>query len=74
MAALYNLTGQIRQFGGAIICFVGPPERSVDWRIVEGTGTLTPFTTVTDAYGRASARFDAIGFMGRVVIGVAFVP
>lgn len=71
---LYNLTGQVRDSGGAILCFVGPPNRSLDWRLLEGVGTLTPFTTYTDATGRASCRFDAAGITGHVVIGVAYVP
>jgi hypothetical protein len=71
---IYNLTGEIRDNGGAILCFTGLPNRSVEWRIVEGLGTITPFTTYTDALGRSSARFDASGFAGRVVIGVAYVP
>jgi general stress protein CsbA len=71
---IYNLTGEIRDNGGAILCFVGLPDRSVEWRIVEGLGTITPFTTYTDTLGRSSARFDAAGFSGRVVVGVAYVP
>ena len=74
MAALYNLTGKVRDSGGAILCFVGPPHKSVDWRLLQGHGTLTPFTTFTDALGRCSCRFDAAGFVERVVVGAAYVP
>lgn len=73
---IYNLTGPVRDSGGAILCFIGPPWKTVEWRILEGTGTLTPFTTYTDELGRASCRFDA-GYHGhrtRVVVGVAYVP
>jgi len=69
-----NLTGSVRQFGGAILCFQGPPNKSVDWRILEGHGTLTPFTTFTDALGRCSCRYEAAGFVEHVVVGVAYVP
>jgi hypothetical protein len=73
-AAVYNLTGKVRDMGGAILCFVGPPNKSLDWRILEGHGTLTPFTTYTDALGRGSCRYDAVGFAEYVVVGVAYVP
>jgi hypothetical protein len=71
---IYNLTGRVRQTSGAILCFVGPPRRSVEWRMLSGMGTLTPFTTYTDDLGRASCRFDAAGIVGPVVVGVAYVP
>lgn len=71
---IYNLTGQVRDSGGAILCFVGPPNRTIDWRLLEGHGTLTPFTTFTDKLGRCSCRYDAAGFVERVVIGAAYVP
>jgi hypothetical protein len=71
---IYNVTGQVRQTSGAILCFVGPPNKSVDWRILQGDGTLTPFSTFTDAQGRCSCRFDSAGAVGRVVIGAAYVP
>jgi len=73
---LYNLTGRVLDSGGAILSFIGPPWRSVEWRIISGTGTLTPFTAYTDALGRSSCRFDA-GWHGHkvvVVVGVAYVP
>lgn len=74
MAAIYNLTGAIRDNGGAILCFVGPPHRSVEWRVLEGAAvSLFPFTTYTDETGRASCRLEAIGFGGSVRIGVAYV-
>ena len=73
MAKVYNLTGPVRQFSGAILCFVGPPWKSVEWRILQGHGTLTPYTTFTDALGRCSCRFDAAGIVERVVVGVAYV-
>lgn len=71
---LYNLTGKIRDNGGAILCFMGPPHKSVQWHILEGLGHLTPFTSYTDKLGRCSARFDAMGVTGRVMIGVVWVP
>lgn len=74
MAAIYNVTGQVRQTGGAILCFVGPPGKSVVWMLLHGSGTLTPFTTYTDDQSRCSARFDAGGFVETVTIGVAWVP
>ncbi len=74
MAALYNLTGRVLDNGGAIIVFVGPANRTIDWRLLEGNGTLTPITTFTDALGRCSARYDAAGFTETVLIGAAFVP
>lgn len=75
-ARLYNLTGLVRDSGGAILCFQGPPWKSVEWRMVQGQGTLTPFTTYTDELGRASCRFDCgyVGTITRVVVGVAYVP
>ena len=75
MAELHNLTGKVREGGGALLCFIGPPNRSVEWRILEGEerGELTPFTTYTDGLGRASARLEA-GVKGRIVVGVAWVP
>jgi hypothetical protein len=44
--------------------------------MVQGTGTLTPFTTFTDELGRASCRFDPGYHPVRtvVVVGVAYVP
>jgi len=74
MAALYNLTGPVRQFSGAILCFVGPPLKSLDWRILQGHGTLTPYTSHTDELGRCSCRFDSAGIIERVIVGVAYVP
>ena len=74
MATIINLTGKILEDGSAILCFQGPANRAVDWRILSGTGTLTPFTLFTDAYGRASCKFDAGGIPGAVVVGVAHVP
>ena len=71
---IYNLTGKVRQFGGAILCFVGPPWKSIDWRIIEGHGTLTPYATFTDALGRCTCRFDSSGIVERVVVGAAYVP
>jgi len=73
---LYNLTGPVRDGGGAILCFVGPPWKTVEWRLLQGEGTLTPYTTYTDALGRASCRFDC-GYVPRktrVVVAVAYVP
>ena len=72
-AGLYNLTGKIHANGGAILCFVGPPFRTVEWKIVSGAGTVTPFTLYTDAQGRASARFEA-AIPGPVVVGVTWIP
>lgn len=75
-AQLFNLTGPVRESGGAILCFVGPPWKTVEWRMVQGTGTLTPYTTYTDEYGRASCRLD-VGYYNRkttIVVGVAYVP
>jgi hypothetical protein len=71
---IYNVTGPVRQTSGAILCFIGPPNKSVDWRILQGDGTLTPFTTFTDAEGRCSCRFDSAGAVERVIIGAAYVP
>jgi len=74
--ALYNLTGPVRDSGGAILCFVGPPWKTVEWRMIQGVGTLTPYTTYTDAFGRASCRFDC-GYVprkSRVIVGVAYIP
>ena len=71
---IYNLTGQIRQTSGAILCFVGPAHRSIDWRLLQGHGTLTPFASFTDELGRCSCRYDAGGFVERVVVGAAYVP
>lgn len=73
---LYNLTGPVRDSGGAILCFQGPPWKTVEWRMVQGTGTLTPFTSYTDELGRASCRFDPgyHGYHTTVVVGVAYVP
>lgn len=71
---LYNLTGAVRQTGGAIICFVGPPWKTIQWRMVKGHGTLTPYTTFTDALGRCSCRYDAGGLVESVIIGAAYVP
>ena len=71
---IYNLTGPVRQFSGAILCFVGPPWKSVEWRLIEGHGTLTPYTSFTDAGGRCSCRFDASGIVERVLVAVAYVP
>lgn len=73
-AQIYNVTGPVHATGGTILCFIGPPDRSVEWRLLQGQGTLTPFTTFTDAQGRCSCRFDAAGITGRVVIGAAWVP
>ena len=71
---LYNLTGPVHALGGAILCFVGPPNKSVDWRLISGDAILTPYTTATDPLGRASCRLDAVGITGRVIVGVAYVP
>jgi len=71
---IYNVTGPVRATGGTILCFIGPPNKSIDWRILQGHGTLTPFTTFTDEQGRCSCRFDAAGITGKVVIGAAWVP
>lgn len=76
LPALYNLTGLVRDSGGAILCFVGPPWKTVEWRMIQGEGTLTPYTTYTDALGRASCRFDC-GYVprkSRVIVGVAYIP
>ena len=72
--AIYNLTGVVRQTGGAILCFIGPPWKTVQWRMVKGHGTLTPFTTFTDELGRCSCRYDAGGIVESVIIGAAYVP
>lgn len=75
-ARLYNLTGPPRDSGGAIICFVGPPGKTVEWRMVQGEGTLTPFQTYTDELGRASCRLD-VGYYAKktvIVVGAAFIP
>lgn len=74
MAVIRNVTGPVRQFGGAILCFLGPPRKSIQWNILQGVGTLTPFTTRTDDYGRCSARFDSGGLVETVIIGVTWVP
>ena len=74
ISRIHNLTGKVHDNGGAILCFTGWPNRTVKWSILEGLGTLTPFTTYTDTLGRASARFDAAGVTGRVVVAVAYVP
>lgn len=71
---IYNVTGPVRQDGGAILCFVGPPHKSVVWTVLHGSGTITPVTTYTDARGRCSARFDAGAFVENVTIGVIWVP
>ena len=71
---IYNLTGQIRSNGGAILCFVGPAHRSIDWRLLQGHGTLTPYTTFTNELGQCSCRYDAGGFAEHVIVGAAYVP
>ena len=74
MAEIFNLTGPVRDTGGAILCFIGPPNKSVSWRLLQGFGTLRPFTDFTDELGRCSCRFDAGGITGTVIIGAAYVP
>lgn len=71
---IYNLTGTVTDRGGAILVFTGPIFKSVEWRLISGHGTLTPFTTFTDEKGQCSCRFDAAGFVEQVIVGVAFVP
>jgi hypothetical protein len=69
---IYNVTGVVRSNGVTVFSFVGPQNRSVEWTVLYGGGVLTPFTPYTDQYGRASARYEAGGWEGRVVIGVQY--
>jgi hypothetical protein len=73
-ARLRNLTGAVRPTGGALLVFIGPPDRVVEWTIAMGSGTLTPYTSFTDGHGQALARFDASGSPGLVRVRVTFVP
>lgn len=71
---IQNLGGTLRQGGSTILCFLGPADRAVEWQVLQGLGTLTPFTKMTDAYGRASCKFQAGMLVEMVKIGVTFVP
>jgi hypothetical protein len=70
---IFNITGQMLDNGGCILCFIGEPHKTIDWRLLEGHATLTPFTTFTDKLGRCSCRVDAQGFVETLVIGAAYV-
>jgi hypothetical protein len=72
-ARLYNLTGRVRSSGGCVVVFKGPANRTVAWSLASGYGTLTAYTTRTNAVGQAIARYDAGGIPGRVVIRATFV-
>lgn len=67
------LTGGVRLGGSTILMFKGPPNRSVEWAIVAGVGTLTPLTHYTDAMGKAYARLDPTSGTS-VRVEVSYVP
>lgn len=67
-----SITGKVRAGGSAILAFLGPPDRSVEWGLSEGGGLLLPITDYTDQYGRAMAKYDTGGFEGDVVIQVEY--
>jgi hypothetical protein len=71
-ARIASLTGEVRAGGSALLAFLGPPDRSIEWSIVEGGGQLLPITDYTDQYGRASCMYDTGGFVGDVVIQVEY--
>jgi hypothetical protein len=72
--AVFSLTGTVHDNGTAILCFQGPANHVIDWRIISGSALLTPLGNVTDQFGRASCKFDAVGIAGLVVVGVAYIP
>lgn len=55
----------VRADASALIVLLGPPDRSVTWRLT-GSGTLTPIHARTDARGVAAARYTP-GTPGEVV-------
>lgn len=71
-AAIYALTGAVRANGCTIFCFVGPPDRSVEWRVLAGSGWLYPYQDYTDEWGRASCKYEADGFSGMLTIEVRY--
>lgn len=71
-AAIYSLTGAVRANGTAIFCFVGPPDRTVEWWVKSGSGVLYPYKDYTDELGRASCRYDPDGYSGMLTIEVRY--
>jgi len=71
-AEIFKLTGQIRAGGGAVFCFVGPPDRVVEWSLTDGGGALFPYTDYTDPWGRASCLYQAGGYSGSLTIQVQY--
>lgn len=70
--AIYNLTGEIRENGTAIFCFLGPPDRTVEWWITAGSGLLYPHRDYTDGLGIASCRYESGNFSGTLTIEVRY--
>lgn len=71
-AAIYVLTGPARANGCTVFCFVGPPDRVVEWRVLSGSGLLTPYQEYTDTWGRASCKYEANGYSGQLTIEVRY--
>lgn len=70
---VFVMTGDVRQFGSAIICFLGPPYRVIEWSIVEGAGMLVPYTPdVTDQWGRGFCLYHAGNYQGKVRVQVEY--
>lgn len=70
--AIYNMTGTVRANGCAIFCFVGPPDRVVEWRVASGAGLLYSYHDYTDQWGRASCQYVANGYSGLLTIEVRY--
>ena len=55
---------------GALVVLSAQPNRAVTWQLT-GPGTLTPYSSVTDALGNAAAKFVPSG-VGQVTIQVHY--
>lgn len=69
---VFLLTGAVRATGGTLLTFVGPPDRTVAWSILDGGGALYPVTDYTDAWGRAVCLYQAGGWVGETMIQVEY--
>lgn len=66
------LTGKVYASGSTFLSFIGPPDRTVRWSVVEGGGAVIPVTDYTDQWGRAAALYQAGGYTGKVVVRVEY--
>lgn len=71
-ASIQKLNNTLRSGSDGFLIFQGPANKVVQWAILSGGGTISPFQSFTDANGYAQAKYTPGAYLGDVQIQVTY--